>query len=363
MFKYLYQRVLKPIFFKVDPELVHDSITVLGALLGATWLGRKIIKSLWYFESPALEQEIAGIRFKNPVGLAAGFDKNAHLMKILPQVGFGFEELGSVTGEACKGNSKTRLWRLPKSKSLVVNYGLKNDGAEAISKRLQGKKFEFPLGISAAKTNSPSTVETKDGINDYLKVINSFKGIGDYYTINLSCPNAFGGQPFCEPVKLKDLLEAVKPKGLDKPTFIKVSPDITQKDLDQMIDLCLEYGVVGVICSNLTKVRDSKNILDSKVPEKGGLSGKLVEELAELQIKRVYQRSKGKLVVIGLGGIFNAEDAYRKIRLGASLVQLITGMIFEGPQLIGQINRGLVELLKADGYQNISEAIGVDNPF
>ena len=342
-------------------------MTSVGKMLGGFALTRKLTSGLFNYQNPMLEQTVLGIKFKNPVGLAAGFDKDAQLTKILPEVGFGFEEIGSVTGERCEGNPKPRLWRLPKSKSLIVYYGLKNDGAEAISKRLQGAKFVFPIGISVAKTNCKETVETEAGIADYLKAYKAFQNIGDYYTINISCPNAFGGQPFTDPQKLERLLQEISKLPKTKPIFLKMPPDISHNQIDAIISLAEKYKIDGFICTNLTKERDlpsfKEKIKDELPTDKGGLSGKVVEGLADEMIKYIYKKTGGQFVIIGLGGIFNAEDAYRKIRAGVSLVQLITGMIFEGPQLIGEINRGLVELLQKDGFKNISEAIGVDNIY
>src|SRR3990167_4599587 len=170
----IYAHFLKPIFFLNDPERVHNGMTKVGIWLGNHLSGQKLIWKLFGYQNPVLEQKILGINFKNPVGLSAGFDKNAQLMDILPSIGFGFAEVGSITGNSCAGNPKPRLWRLPKSKSLVVYYGLKNDGTEAVAARLRNKKFVIPTGISIAKTNSKDTVEIGAGINDYIKTCREF---------------------------------------------------------------------------------------------------------------------------------------------------------------------------------------------
>jgi dihydroorotate dehydrogenase len=359
-----YTSVLKPIFFLFCPENIHDRLTQSGQFLGKYPLTRGVTAFFFKYQNEILAQEIAGIHFSNPIGLAAGFDKNGLLLDILPSVGFGFAEIGSITGKPCSGNPKPRLWRLPKTKSLVVNFGLKNDGAEAIAKRLKNyPSAVFPFGISVAKTNDASTVKEEAGIADYLKVVQEFKGIGSYYTINLSCPNAYGGQPFCDQAPLEKLLHKLDPSNLDKPVFLKLSPDLTSKTIDATIALALKYKVKGLICSNLTKTRPNPEIKDSFIPESGSFSGKLVAPLALEQIKYSYQQSRGKLIIVGCGGVFNAQDAYRMIRQGASLIQLITGMIFEGPQLIGEINQDLVRLLKKDGFNSLKQAIGIDNPF
>lgn len=353
-----YLHILKPFLFRFDPESVHDRMVFFGSVLGYTRITRRLTGYFFRYENKEfLAQEILGIRFPNPIGLAAGFDKNAELHTILPEVGFGFAELGSITGEPCVGNAKPRLWRLKNSQSLGVYYGLKNDGCEAISRRLDGEQFGIPMGISVAKTNSSETVETEAGVRDYVKAFSHFTSIGSYITVNISCPNAFGGEPFTSPEKLDRLFDSLDRIPTQHPIFIKISPDLSREQVDQIITIIERHRVHGFICSNLTKQRDLSTIHDA-VPEKGGLSGKVVEDLSNDLIRYVFTKTNGKYVIIGCGGVFSAEDAYKKIKYGASLVQLITGMIYQGPQLISEINVGLVRLLKKDGYRNIHEAIG-----
>ncbi len=354
----IYKYVLKPIFFKFDPEEVHDHITSMGIFLSKYTITKKLTRFFFKYSNPILEQKILDINFKNPIGLSAGFDKNAELTNILEDVGFGFEEVGSITGEYCSGNQKPRLWRLKKSKSLAVYYGLKNDGCEAISKRLQNKKFKIPIGISIAKTNCKETTDTDKAIEDYFKAYKAFINIGDYFTINISCPNAYGGQPFTDSKKLESLMTKIISISRVKPIFLKVSPDLNKQEIDEVINVAEKFKIDGFICTNLTKNRNNKNIKDENVPEVGGLSGKVVDTMSDDLIRYIYKKTTGKFVIMGVGGVFSAEDAYRKIKAGASLIQLITGMIFEGPQVISEINLGLVKLLKKDGYKNISEAIG-----
>jgi len=360
--KIVYKYVLKPIFFKFDPEDVHDHMTSIGIFLSKYIITRKLTEVFFQYSNPILEQKILGINFKNPIGLSAGFDKNATLTDILPEVGFGFEEVGSITGEYCSGNPKPRLWRLKKSKSLAVYYGLKNDGCEAISKRLQNKKFKIPIGISIAKTNCKETTDTDKAIEDYFKAYKSFINIGDYFTINISCPNAYGGQPFTDSKKLEVLFDKLLSIPKTKPIFLKIAPDLNEKEINEIINIAEKFKIDGFVCTNLTKDRNNPkikaNIKDKLITENGGLSGKVVEDLSNEIIKNIYKKTNGKFVIMGVGGVFSAEDAYKKIKAGASLIQLITGMIFEGPQVISEINLGLVKLLKKDGYKNISEAIG-----
>lgn len=372
--KTFYKTILKPIFFNMDPEVVHDRMTATGKKLGSFSLGRWFLRTEFNYHSTLLRQHIAGLTFENPIGLAAGFDKNAELTKVLPQIGFGFAELGSVTGEVCLGNAKPRLWRLKKSKALVVYYGLKNDGAEKVAERIKDSvglaghrnKFghKFVYGVSVAKTNNAATCDTDVGVADYVKAYRAALPVADYITVNISCPNAFGGEPYTDKHRLKKLLTEIDKYHVPgKPVLVKLSPDLGDSQIDDILAVCAEHKIDGYVCTNLTKVRENSQILDVDVPDKGGISGKVVKDLSDDLISRVYLATKGKKIIVGVGGVFSAEDAYTKIRLGANLVQLITGMIFEGPSVISEINQGLVKLLKRDGFKSISEAVGVDVKF
>ena len=252
------------------------------------------------------------------------------------------------------------MWRLPKSQGLVVYYGLKNDGCEAIAKRLRGKKFEIPIGISVAKTNNQATIETEAGIADYEKAFLAIRDIADYITVNISCPNTFGGEPFTSPERLESLLSRLDKIETVKPIFVKMPADISTMELDTLIEVMTRHRVHGVIVSNLTKKRDRQEIDQDEIRniDRGGISGKPTYCASNCLISHLFKTTGRRFVIVGVGGVFTAEDAYEKIRCGASLVQLITGMIFQGPQLIGEINRGLAKLLERDGLKNISEAVG-----
>jgi dihydroorotate dehydrogenase len=357
----IYAHALKPFFFRNDPERVHDWMTRAGIILGATGAGRALSAALFDYENEGvLAQDIRGIHFRNPVGLSAGFDKNAQLTNILPSVGFGFVEVGSITGEPCAGNPKPRLWRMPKSKGLVVYYGLKNDGCEVIAKRLGGKTFSVPVGASVAMTNCRENMGVEKAIADFAKAFRVMEPHASYVTVNISCPNTMGGQPFVAPDAFDALFKTLDLIPTEKPIFIKISPDMTAAQLDALLDIAKTHRIHGIICANLTKPRDNDQIADTDVPAVGGMSGNPVKGLADDMLAHIYKREGKRFILVGCGGIFTAEDAYKKIRLGASLVQLITGMVFEGPQLIGEINRDLVRLLRRDGFSTISQAIGAD---
>lgn len=361
----VYRLFAKPVFFLFDPEFIHNRVASFGSLLGKTAIGRAITWGLFEYRDPALEQNIAGLNLKNPIGLSAGFDKNAELINVLPNVGFGFAEIGSATLNPYEGNPKPRLFRLKQSKGLVVYYGLKNIGIHKILQRIESSlKQQMIVGLSIAKTNCKETSSLEGGIEDYhqcFKVADTSNKI-DYYTINISCPNTFGGEPFTTQDKLEKLLKRLSELNINKPVFVKMPINLDLNEYDSLVKTCIKYNIAGVIIGNLTKVRDPLLIKD-EIPEhiKGGISGLPTQQLSNELIAYTYKKYGEKLVIIGVGGIFNAEDAYRKIKLGASAVQLITGMIFEGPQLIGRINKQLVAMLKDDGYSNISEAIGTEN--
>ncbi len=351
--KGLYQNLLKPGFFMQDPEKVHDRMAIAGKFLGSNFITRGLTSFAFSYSHPMLEQTVAGIKFKNPLGLAAGFDKEAVLTQILPSVGFGFEEVGSITAKPYEGNQKPRLYRLPEKNALRVNYGLKNSGADSIYNRLKKLKFQFPLGINIAKTNSEKTSHVETGIKDYLYTYKKFSDVGAYVTINISCPNTCEKKPiFAVPENLELLLKAIFKEPKVKPIFIKLSPDLTDENLYALLEVCKQYPVDGFVCGNLTKENSYNH------EGRGGFSGKLVEELSNRLISKVYKYFNGQKIIIGCGGIFSAQDAYKKIRLGANLLQLITGMVYQGPQLISEINSGLVKLVKTDGYKNISEVVG-----
>ena len=360
-----YKYFAKPFLFLKDPEDVHDNITSFGRRLGGSETTRQLVKSLFNFEDVSLEQEVLGIRFKNPIGLSAGFDKDANLVNILDCVGFGFMQAGTVTDKPYIGNPKPRLYRLPDSKGLVVYYGLKNIGATKIIKRVkENKSVNFPISMSIGKTNCKETATDKSGIEDYYncfkKVIKS--DVGDFYTINISCPNTFGGEPFTTPARLKSLLNKLYTLEINKPVFIKMPINPPWKEFRKLLDVAVSFGVEGVIIGNLNKDRKDKAIKDT-IPSnvKGSISGKPNKKLSNGLIEKTYKHYNDKFVIVGVGGVFSGKDAYEKIRKGATLVQLITGMIYEGPQLIGEINRDLVEFLKKDGYKHISEAVGADH--
>lgn len=356
----VYRWLVRPLLFRFDAEAVHERVSALGAVLGRSTVTRGLTRAMFGYDHPSLQTTVAGIALTNPIGLSAGFDKEGKLLDILPDVGFGFVEIGSVTGTPSPGNPKPRLWRLPQSQSLVVNYGLNSSGSAAVAERLAGRRGRTPLAVSIAKANIPACDGVAEGIADFVTAGRNLCGVGDIRVINISCPNTTDGGPFTDPTNLDRLLFALDPLLNDLPVFIKLPVDLPLGQLDELLAAAQAHRVTGFICANLSKDRRRTVIRESAVPLRGGLSGKPIEQLANNVLAHVYRRTGGRRPLIGVGGVFTADDAYRKIRLGASLVGLITGMIFRGPSVVSEIKRGLVALLERDGLTSIGQAVGID---
>lgn len=363
-----YKKVLKPLLFKQQPDAVHNHLLKAGGRIQHLPLALDALHKMWAYQNDSrLEQTMLGIRFRNPVGLSAGFDKNFELVPALKAVGFGFMEGGSLTLDACGGNPRPWFYRLPKTQSIVVYAGLANQGVHNIVARIQqypASTFkDFPLNISVAKTNSEKAASESQAIADYVGSLKHIKksNVGDMVTLNISCPNTYGGEPFTTLERLEHLLAEVDTVGLVQPLFIKMPANLAWPEFAGLLQVAASHKVAGVTISNLTKDRGQAKLMDS-LPKsiKGGLSGKPTWDLSNNLIRATYQQYGKRFVIIGVGGIFSAEDAYTKIKLGATLVELITGLIFEGPQLIGQINSGLATLLEEDNFQTIDQAIGID---
>ena len=365
----VYSRVVKPVLFTMSPDVVHERM-----LRGAQLAGRvpglpRMLRSVWRYDNSArLSQEIYGVPFPNPVGLAAGLDKNADLVRLLPSIGFGFGTVGSVTHQVCEGNPRPWFYRLPKAKSLVVHVGLANHGVKAVATMLKKQTVGlhgFPVVVSVAKTNCKETCSDPEAIDDYVGSLKLLKDepSAQVLEINISCPNTYGGEPFTDPKRLEALLVAVDALSITKPIWVKMPINHAWPEFKALLEVIVEHNVQGVTIGNLNKDRTAMAIPAAELPPKveGNLSGKLTQTLSDALIAQTYREYGKKLTIIGVGGIFTAEDAYRKLCLGASLVELITGMIFEGPQLIGHINCEITHLLAKDGFAHISAAVGSQN--
>lgn len=349
LFRALYQWIAKPIFFLFDAECVHVWMTRAGRILGLSPLSRLLTRMLFSYTNPVLGKNVCGIHFSNPIGLSAGFDYNGDLTRILPDVGFGFATIGTVTLEPYEGNAKPRLGRFPHSKALLVNKGFKSLGARAIIAKLQGKAFSIPIGISIGSTNKLH--ESLDAqVSDIGKTFSLFEKSSvhhSYYELNISCPNTQGGQPFTTSQRLNTLLLHLQAIKIKKPVFLKMPIDLDDTQTLSLLRTAAKYQVAGVIFGNLTKDKDNPdvNVHDRAQWRKiqGNLSGKPTWRRSNHYIRRTKQTFGSRFVIIGTGGVFSPQDAQTKINIGADLIQLITGMIYEGPQLIGEINEYLSE--------------------
>lgn len=361
----LYRNAVKPVFFQIDAESVHIGMVGMGEFFGKMVPAKSVLNSFFAYHDQKLEQTIAGIHFPNPIGLAAGFDFEARLTQILCDVGFGFQTVGTITAEPYGGNTKPRLGRLPKSQSLLVNKGYKNLGIDATIEKLKHKHFSIPVGFSIGSTNR-AYKDDKEQIENFIisfeKAEKELHNIS-HYELNISCPNLSTGEPFTTPAKLTALLKEVEKLKLSRPVFIKMPTDIPVTASNALLKAADKYSIAGVVIGNLTKDRKNPDLDPEEVTRatKGNFSGKPTEKRTNNLLKFGYKTYGKRFIFIGCGGVFTAEDAYRKIKLGASLVEMITGMIYQGPQVIGEINKGLVGLLQKDGFEHISEAVGVDN--
>lgn len=362
-----YKKVIKPVLFRFSPDVAHKRVVRSLAIVGTVPGVAKVVRKVSVRRLPELEMNWQGMRFTSPIGLSAGLDKNGRITPMMQALGFGFAEVGSVTAEVCAGNQRPWFYRLPKTESLVVHVGLANDGVETIVGRLEKLpikvKNDFPKVLSIARTNSKEASGVDEGIIDYTTSAKRAKlsPAVQMIEINISCPNAFGGQTYTTPRLLDKLLVAIDAVKVGKPVFIKMPVDLSWKDTKALLDVIVRHEVTGITMGNLTKKRNKAEIKDELPDEiKGGLSGAPLRVRSTELIRKTYKAYGDKLTIIGVGGVLSAEDAYEKIKAGATFVELITGLIMNGPQLVEEINRGLAKRLAADGYAHVSEAVGVE---
>ena len=360
----MYKKLIKPVLFLMSPDFVHRATVFMGKIAQSIPLVRWVIKKWWRYDDASLEQNLFGIDFVNPVGLSAGFDKNVELTPLMESVGFGFETGGSVTLAKRIGNKRPWFYRLPKSESIVVHAGLANKGIVNISRKIKRnlkRVKQTPLIISVAVVAKTQKETCEDAIIDAKNTMEYIlqHQLAQMIEINISCPNAGDSQPFSEPEMLDKLLTKLDEVDRDVPVFVKMPNFPKLSLLDSLLKVIIQHNVQGVTIANLVKGRQKIKLSDDLPDDiKGGLSGAPTRYRSTMLIRYTYRKYGNRLKIIGVGGIFNAEQAYEKIKAGASMVGMITGVIFEGPQVVGRVNRELVEMLKNDGYHNISEAIG-----
>jgi dihydroorotate dehydrogenase subfamily 2 len=361
---YFYKFIFKKVLFLIESETIHNVVVDIGESLGKLGIVGSVGKTLLVENDRKLRQKLVGIDFENPIGLAAGFDYEARLTQFLPSIGFGFTSVGTITNMPYEGNPKPRLGRLTKSKSLMVNKGFKSTGAKVVSKRLSRLKFDIPVGISIGRTNSVKLTTQEESVKDIILAFKTFEKVklnGVYYELNISCPNLINGDiSFYSPRDLKELLTAVDKIKVKKPIFVKMPIETSDKETLGMLGIIAEHKIAGVIFGNLQKDRKHSTLDKNEVKKFAGgyFSGKPTYDRSNELISLAYKHYKNRFLIIGCGGVFGGKDAYEKISRGASLVQLITGLIYEGPQLVQQINFELLDILEEKGYKNISEAVG-----
>lgn len=362
----MYKQIVRPLLFRFQEDSVHESTIKWASYASESRLLKRATKRLYNYQSPALEQTLFGLKFRNPVGLAAGFDKNGTITALMEALGFGFVEIGSITAQASSGNPLPRSFRLTGDSSLINRMGLNNEGAETVTDRLKSVHLSIPLGINIAKTHNPD-IYGSDALEDYRKSFVLAKDVADYITINISCPNTREGKTFETPDTLEELLQSLtneKPKqtktSFSPPLLIKFSADLDQNLLRELIDVSLKFPVSGYVATNTSVLRDELTTR-AKVLEKigkGGLSGKAIHEKSNRVIRLIHEYTRGEKPIIGVGGIFSSEDAIEKIRAGADLLQIYTGLIYEGPSLVRVINRGIDSFMKKENLTNISDIRG-----
>jgi dihydroorotate dehydrogenase len=341
----MYKHLLKPILFRFNPETAHNMTFSMLSFLRHVPFARSIIRAIYHRDSPALEKEVFGITFPNPVGLAGGLDKNGEYYNDLANFGFGFVEIGSLTPRPQDGNPKPRCWRVPADKALINRFGINNKGVKYAVENL---KKHHPEVIIAANISKNTSSINEEAAKDYETSFGLLYDFVDMFVVNVSCPNVVGL------TSLQDIsfLSEIVDKLLDlrmvydtyKPILLKVSPDLARQQLDDIIDYCLRSGIDGIVAGNTTRSRDGLNsISQERIDEigNGGMSGAPVHKKNLALVKYIHEKSAGKLPIIGVGGIMTPEDAQAMIDAGASLVEIYSGFVYEGPGLIKRIIKHL----------------------
>ena len=344
--------IFKPYIFSLDPEIAHD--------LAIKSLKFNVLpKSIFDVRGEEqLETKLLNERIPNPIGLAAGFDKSAEVYNSLFKLGYGFVEVGTITPKRQLGNSKPRVFRLEKDRALINRLGFNNHGSEIVSKRISDNLPSGFLGINIGPNK-----DSKNKDEDYFICLSRLSSFAGYITINISSPNTEGLRNFHEKKVLEKLLLGVnkikKDKNIVKPLVVKISPDIKDNEISSIIELILKHKIEGIIVSNTTDSHREK-LSDIQKNEKGGLSGQPLKDLSTKLIKKFYRETKGKIQIIGVGGVDSGHAAFEKICAGADAVQLYTGMVYKGPGVVKEMKKELIAILKKEKLKNISEAVGIN---
>lgn len=361
-------RLLRPLLFRVPAETAHGLGTEALRTLAASPVARRALRAALEVRDPALETERWGIHFPNPVGLAAGFDKDGRSLNAFGALGFGFVEIGTVTAHAQPGNAAPRLFRLPEDRALLNRMGFNNPGAAAVARRLAAGPIEPVLGINFGKSKATPLERATD---DYLRSLELLERFARYLVVNVSSPNTPGLRTLQDARPLGRLLDALTARAAElaaargeapRPLLLKIAPDLSDAQVDEAVDIAAERGAAGIVTANTTVGRSGLRTAPERIAAlgDGGISGAPIRARAVEMVRRVFRRTEGKLPVIGVGGIFSAEDAYALLRAGAGLVQLYTGLVYGGPAVVRDVNRGLLRLLRRDGFRSVADAVGAD---
>ena len=341
----MYKTILKPLFFLKKPEAAHHFTFDLTKLTFNLPLIKSLVKSTFKFDDSRLEREVFGLKFKNPVGLAAGFDKDAKLIDEMAMLGFGFIEIGTLTPKAQEGNPQPRLFRLPQDEALINRMGFNNGGVLGAVERLKNRTSDVIIGGNIGKNkNTPN----ENAVDDYLFCLEALHDYVDYFVVNVSSPNTPNLRDLQEKEPLKALLQAVKSandlKSKPKPILLKIAPDLTDGQLNDIVEIVMDTHIDGVIATNTTIDRSGLRTSKAEVEAigAGGVSGKVLAKRSTEVIRYLHQKSNGAFPIIGVGGIATSSDAIEKLKAGASLVQVYSGMIYEGPGLIKKIKQGIL---------------------
>lgn len=352
----MYKHFLKPILFRFNPETAHNILFSLLSFLRHVPFAQSIIRALYHRDSPSLEREVFGINFPNPVGLAGGLDKNGEFYNDMANFGFGFVEIGSLTPLPQDGNAKPRCWRVPGDKAIINRFGINNKGVRYAVEHLKKVRPEVVVAANISK-NSNSINE--EAAKDYETSFSLLYDFVDMFVVNVSCPNVVGLTALQDIGFLSDIVDRLLDLRMlydnYRPILLKVSPDLSHEQLDEIIDYCLRSGIDGIVAGNTTRSREGlTSISQTKIEEigNGGMSGAPIHKKNLELVRYVHERSQGKLPIIGVGGIMSPEDAKEMIDAGASLVEIYTGFVYEGPGLIKRI----IKHLEEDNNNKIAEA-------
>ena len=348
-------KLIRPLFFQFDPEKIHHFVVRSLKRFNQIPGGAALSRAVFTVENPKLEREVFGLKFKNPVGLAAGFDKNGEMMGEMANLGFGFVEVGTVTPLPQPGNPKPRMFRLKEDAALINRMGFNNLGVDVVARRIKKYRQEALHASHRTPQNSHLIIggnigknkntPNQDAVIDYIKCFDRLFDVVDYFVVNVSSPNTPGLRALQEKEPLKELLQTLQQRNkrndISRPILLKIAPDLTNEQLDDIIEIVKESGIAGVIATNTTIGREGLTSAKNK-NETGGLSGKPLTQRATEVIRYLSEKSGKAFPIIGVGGIHSAKDAHEKLEAGASLIQLYTGFIYEGPGLIARINKSLL---------------------